>query len=191
MAILSFPIFAVTFSLAQPVTTTLYGEQYADSALYLALLSVGYYFNAAVGSNGLTLKVFGLLRYVVVINVIAAVVNILLNLLLIPAYGALGAAIGTCSTLILHNLLKQAGLRRAGLPVFHNRYLRVYASIVLAAGALLGVQLAADLPFVAGLALAAVTSAAVIGFNRGELKVAQTFPELLRFRFVRAIVGKS
>ena len=190
MAIISFPIFALTFSLAKPLTTAFYGDRYSSSALYLTLLSLGYYFNAAVGSNGLTLKVFGLLRYVVVINVIAAAVNIGLNVLLIPRYGALGAAIGTCSTLIAHNLLKQWGLRRAGLPVFHARYLRVYLSVTVGAAALLLVQLVASPPLPVGLALVALASVAVIGLNRGSLQVLQTFPELMRFRVFRLLAGK-
>ena len=94
IAVLSFPIFALTFSLAHPVTTTLFGERYADSATYLALVSFAYYFNAALGFNGLTLKVFGRLRYIVSINVFVALVNLGVNFLLIPRYGPLGAAIG-------------------------------------------------------------------------------------------------
>jgi O-antigen/teichoic acid export membrane protein len=110
IAVLSFPVFALTFSLSGPLTETLFGARYADSSTYLTLLSLGYYFNAALGFNGLTLKVYGRLRYVVFINVVAAFVNLGLNLILIPRYGPLGAAIGTCLTLVLHNFLKQAGL---------------------------------------------------------------------------------
>ena len=96
IAVLSFPLFALTFSLAEPVTSTLFGERYEGSGVYLSLLSLGYYFNAALGFNGLTLKVYGRLRYIVTINILAALVNLGLNFILIPRYGALGAAIGTC-----------------------------------------------------------------------------------------------
>ena len=61
----------------------------------LTLLSAAYYFNAALGFNGLTLKVFGKVRVIVVISVIAAVVNLALNFAFVPPYGALGAAIAT------------------------------------------------------------------------------------------------
>src|SRR5690606_38946872 len=71
IAVASFPIFVATFSLARPITILLFEERYADSAVILALLSFGYYFNAALGQNGLTLKVFGKVRYVMVINIIA------------------------------------------------------------------------------------------------------------------------
>lgn len=51
ISVASFPIFVLTFSLAQPITVMLYGERYAQSALILALLSFSYYFNAALGQT--------------------------------------------------------------------------------------------------------------------------------------------
>ena len=190
MAIVTFPIFALTFSLATPLTTTLFGHRYHDSGAYLALLAVGYFFQCAVGNNGVTLKVIGLVWYIVWINLFAAALNLGLNFLLIPTYGALGAAIGTSSTLVLHNLLKQYGLRRGGLSLFKWRYARLYASIAGAAGSLLAVQVAASPNIAVGLVLAALGSVFVLSVNRDLLRIAETFPELLRFRPARALVGR-
>jgi O-antigen/teichoic acid export membrane protein len=191
IAVLTFPVFALTFSLAEPVTRTLYGSQYADSATYLTLLSLGYYFNAALGFNGLTLKVYGRLRYVVSINVVAALVNLGLNLILIPRYGPLGAAIGTCSTLVLHNFLKQAGLLLGtGVRLFRGRDLAVYASIALGAGFLLALQLLVSPPALVGFAAAAIVSLGVVAFSRKSLRAGEMFPELMRFRVARLIAGK-
>jgi len=190
IAVLSFPIFALTFSLAGPLTVLLFGARYEESATFLALLSLGYYFNAALGFNGLTLKVFGRLRYVVSINLVAALVNIGLNLVLIPRYGPLGAAIGTCSTLLLHNVLKQVGLLRGtGVKLFRARDLTVYASIVVLAGLLLTVQLVVSPPPAVGIALAVLASLLLVAFSRRSLRAGQTFPELRRFRLVRLIAG--
>jgi O-antigen/teichoic acid export membrane protein len=163
----------------------------------MSLLSVGYYFNAALGFNGLTLKVYGKLRYIVVINILAAVVNILINLWLIPLYGAFGAACGTCGTLIVHNLLKQAGLRfGTGISLFERKHVKVYLSIVIGAVGLLAVQslMPANYswkePYVyISFALAGIVSLLVVGINRKALDVAQTFPELLRFPLLRRLFG--
>jgi O-antigen/teichoic acid export membrane protein len=190
MAVFSFPIFAITFSLARPLTVATFGSRYAGSAVYLSLLSVGYYFNAAVGHNGLTLKVFGKLRYIVVINIGAVIVNIAVNIALIPRYGALGAAIGTTSTLIAHNLFKQAGLRAAGISLFQWRTARVYLVIAATAGALLAVQLLASPPLVVGLALAGLASLLVIRAGSSTLNIEETFPELARMKIVRLLVGE-
>lgn len=190
IAVASFPIFVLTFSLAQPITILLYGERYAQSALILALLSFSYYFNAALGQNGLTLKVFGIVRYLVVINIIAVVVNLAVNLLLIPPYGALGATIGTAGTLVLHNLLKQAGLRMGtGINLFEWRYFRVYLIIALSAAGVFTIQWMTAAPPYASVGLAVVASVLVVRLNRQLLNVQQTFPELLRIPLVKYVLG--
>jgi uncharacterized protein YjbI with pentapeptide repeats/O-antigen/teichoic acid export membrane protein len=186
VAIASFPIFALTFSLAKPVTILLYGTRYEQSALIMAMLSFGYYFNAATGQNGLTLKVLGKLRYIVTVDIMAAVVNLGVNLVLIPRYGALGAATGTMSTMIIFNILKQAGLvLGTGIKIFDRDYLRVYAIIILGALGLLLVQVLVSPPVFAGFAVAALASVLVLKFNGRELDLASTFPELLRIPAVR------
>jgi O-antigen/teichoic acid export membrane protein len=190
MAVFSFPIFAVTTSLAEPITVTLYGERYADSALYLALLSFGAYTNAALGFNGLTLRVFGFVRYTIVINLIAAAVNVTLNLLLIPPYGALGAAISTMSTTILHNILKQLGLRLGtGIDVFAWKYLRVYVLIAAATLGLGAIQWLFQPNIIVGLALAGIASLIVVVANRNTVRLEETIPEVLRLPFMRQLLG--
>jgi O-antigen/teichoic acid export membrane protein len=122
--------------------------------------------------------------------VLAAIANVALNLVLIPRYGALGAGIGTCLTLVVHNLLKQAGLLKGtGISVLHRHHLRVYAVIVAAAGVLLALQRLLDPGFVASLALVAAASLAVLGFTRRSLQIGDTFPELLRIPVVRALLS--
>jgi O-antigen/teichoic acid export membrane protein len=197
-SVLSFPIFALTFSLAHPITTLIYGNEWSDSAVILALLSFGYYFNAALGFNGLTLKVYGKLRYIVVVNILAAVVNVAINLWLIPLYGAFGAACGTCGTMIIHNILKQAGLRfGTGISLFEWKHFKVYLSIVIGAVGLLAVQsfmpanYSWNQPYIyISFALAAIVSLVVVGLNRKDLNVGQTFPELLRLPLMRRLFGE-
>jgi len=191
IAVVSFPIFALTFSLAKPLTVLLYGTRYEQSATILALLSFGYYFNAALGQNGLTLKVYGKVRYVVVVNLLAAVVNVGINLLLIPRYGALGAAVGTCGTLIAFNILKQAGLRLGtGISLFHWHYLRVYLVITLCALGLLALEGLGSPSATLSFALAGVACLLVVGLNRKALNVGKTFPELMRFSLAKRFFGE-
>jgi O-antigen/teichoic acid export membrane protein len=188
MSVISFPIFAVTFALAQPLTILLYTQQYASSAPIMALLSLGYYFSTVLGFNGLTIRVFGKMRYIVVINILAVMVNLGINLLLIPHYGALGAAIGTCGTMIVHNILKQLGLRSCqGVKIFEWRYLRVYAVIAVSAISLLFIQSLTSAHIYIGLVLVALVSLYVVLVNRKSLNVHEMFPELLRFPLVRKL----
>jgi O-antigen/teichoic acid export membrane protein len=188
IAVFSFPIFAVTFSLAEPLTVALFGERYRDSATLLALLSLGYYLSAASGFNGITLQVFGKVRFQVVTNLVATAANVILFLLLIPPYGALGAAIAMSATLILQNLLKQAGLRLGtGVDIFEWRYLRVYLALTGCAAALWLVQFTLAPPIEVGLALAGLASLFVLAASRSQLRVAETFPELTRLPFARRL----
>jgi O-antigen/teichoic acid export membrane protein len=191
LAVFSFPVFALTFSLASPLTTALYGEQYRDSAIYLALLSVGYYFNVALGFNGLTLKVLGKIRYVVTLNLLAAVANVVLNLLLVPRFGALGAAIGTATTLVVHNVLKQIGLGfDTGVGIFDRGSTRVYLVIAAAALLLVGVTLFVDLALPALLVTVVLTSVVVLVVNREALQIASTFPAVARLPGGRWLFGE-
>ncbi|HEX3050730.1 MAG TPA: flippase [Aggregatilineaceae bacterium] len=186
VAIASFPIFALTFSLAGPVTSMLYGSRYEQSALIMAMLSFGYYFNAATGQNGLTLKVMGKLRYIVTVDILAAVINLVFNLILIPRYGAIGAAVGTMSTMIIFNILKQGGLMLGtGISILDRDYFKIYVVIILAAGGLLLVQVLLSPPAIIGLIIAVLISLLVLRINRKDLDIANTFPELLRIPMVR------
>jgi O-antigen/teichoic acid export membrane protein len=188
IACFTFPVFALTFSIAKPITILLYGARYEQSAGILALLAFGYYFNAALGFNGMTLKVFNKMRYVVALNFTTALVNLGLNVFLIPRYGAIGAAWGTLCALIFHNILKQAGLRLGtGISLFEWRYARVYVSIILTAALLLVVQLATSAPVYASIALAGLGSFLVLRLNRRTLTLGETFPEVMRLPLVRWI----
>jgi O-antigen/teichoic acid export membrane protein len=190
MAVFSFPIFALTTSLAGPVTVAYAEERYADSAVYLALLSMAAFVNVALGFNGLTLRVFGLVRYSVAVNVGAAVLSVVLNLLLIPPYGALGAAVATTTSMIAFNLLKQLGLRLGtGISVFDPAYLRLYAIIAVAAIALFVARIALQPGLILSLLLTAVASLAVLALTRRSLDIGGTFPEILRIPLARRILG--
>jgi O-antigen/teichoic acid export membrane protein len=190
IAVLTFPIFALTFSLAEPLTVTLFGERYGGSAAYLSVLAIAYYFNAALGFNGLTLKVFGKVWFIVLISVIAAIVNLALNFALVPLYGPLGAAIATASTLVAHNLLKQWGLwRGTGIAFFERQQARVYLTVALAAVVLLVLHELLHPPIWVAVPLAAIASLVVVLMSRNLLRAGQTFPELARFRVIRLILG--
>ena len=190
MAVSTFPIFIVTFALAEPVIVALYEPRYASAAILLSLLAVGRYVDVALGFNGLTLRVFGNMRAIVAVNLFAAAVNLGLNLVLIPRLGALGAAIGTATTLVLYNIAKQVAMARVtALPAFEPSYLRVYVVIVLASVAGFAIQAILRPPLLVGLLVAAGLSLVVLVVSRHQLQMTETFPELMRLPFARLLVG--
>lgn len=188
MSVLSFPIFAVTFSLAKPLTIFLYGARYTPSGPVLALLSLASYFNVIVGFNLQTLKVIERLNYVIGASVVAALANLVVSTVMIKLYGAIGAATGSAATLVGYNLLLQAGLSPiADFHLLDRRYLSVYLTIALCSCGLFFVGSLTSLNFYTLLPLAACVSLCVFALTKKKLSIAETFPELMRLPIMRLL----
>jgi O-antigen/teichoic acid export membrane protein len=185
MAVLTFPMFALCIIAAEPLTRLLYGARYAASAPIVVLLSLGYYVNAAFGFNDFTIRVCGRLRILMMVNLTALVTSVGLSLALIPRFGAMGAATGTCVTAIVHNVARQVGLKKAsGISTFDTRYLRIYLAIPAAAVVLGLVAVTFHPGLVVGMVLAGAAWLVLIRISRHHLRLAETFPEFLRLPLV-------
>lgn len=90
----------------------LFGGGYASAAVVTVVLAVGQLANAAAGPCGSVLNMTGLVRLSLADNVAALVLNVVLNLLLIPRLGVLGAAIAWSLSLVLVNATKWLQVRR-------------------------------------------------------------------------------
>lgn len=191
IAVATFPAFALTLSLAQPLTTLLFGPRYADAGAVLAILAVGHYVNAALGFNALTLRVQGAVRLIVAVDVVSAIVNIAASVVLIGRFGALGAAVATSATLVIQNVLYQAGLVRGPIGWPEPRALGVYVQLGLIAGVLLVIQSALDPPFIVGLLLAGGASVVVVGLNRATLRLDVYFPEIRKIPILARILSSG
>jgi O-antigen/teichoic acid export membrane protein len=190
ITIVTFPVFAVCFLLAEPVTVLLFGASYAEAGVILAVLVVGDYFNAALGLNTYTLQVFAKVRFITWINCIAAAIVLLLNLWLIPLYGALGAAIATSGAVVIHNLLIHSGLWfGTGIDLFQWRHLKVYLSVVVVTLSLLMFDSFYTPPIYLMVILIALTSLLLFVVNRNILNIAHTFPEISRIPLLGKLLG--
>lgn len=188
VAVLAFPIFAVTFAAGDPLTVFLYGERYQESGTILSLMAFGFFFNASLGFNGMTLQVMGRVREVVTINVLAVAACVGLNLLLVPMMGALGAGIATASSLVLHNLAKHAVLRIAtGLPLFDPEYGWSYGTLCAGGVVLTGLLLLQPGGVYVMVPLALLVALLVFLAARSELRIGETFPELAEVRGLRML----
>ena len=65
VAVLSFPIFGLTFGVAPNLVELLLGSDYADSASLLALLAFGHYLSVCMGFNNAMLQIFERTRAIV------------------------------------------------------------------------------------------------------------------------------
>lgn len=79
----------------------LFTEQYTTAATAVAALSIGYLLNASFGPEGMMLEGLGHTRLTLLNTVLLVGVNGILNVLLIPAFGILGAGVATGSALTM------------------------------------------------------------------------------------------
>jgi O-antigen/teichoic acid export membrane protein len=188
LAVFSFPVFALTGPFASPVTVTMFGERYASSAPYLAVLATGYFVNAALGFNALTLQVVGRLGWVTKVNVFVVVLHVALALVLVPRHGAMGAAVAIAVTLVVQNLLNQAGLAALGIGLLTRDAAAVYGVVMAAAAVLGAVAWRSSPPLLVAIPLAAGASIGVIATNRRRLRTGDVFPELMRVPLLRRLL---
>lgn len=104
----------VTFLLTLPLAIILifwgdlvlefaFGNEFVGAYTPLIYLTLGFLFSSMMGSTGLTLNMTGFEKYTAIGVGISAVLNIILNGLLIPKYGIKGAAIATSISLLIWN----------------------------------------------------------------------------------------
>ena len=81
-----------------------FGPNYYKSKHALLILLSGQIINSLSGSVALYLNMTGRQKILLYFLIVSALANIVLNLILIPKYGMVGAAISTAFSLILWNL---------------------------------------------------------------------------------------
>lgn len=102
-----------------PLLAAVFGAEYVGAYTPLVILLVGQFVNAVTGSVGYLLNMTGHERDTAKGVAIAALLNVLLNIILIPRWGMNGAAIATAVSLITWNLLLWRAVRiRLGINSF-------------------------------------------------------------------------
>lgn len=88
-----------------------FGHGYEAAAVVTVTLAVGQMVNAAAGPCGLLLNMAGRVRLSLIDNVAVLVLNVVLNLIFIPRYGMLAAAVAWSLSLTLVNAAKLLQVR--------------------------------------------------------------------------------
>lgn len=102
--ILSLPFFLI-FVLFSREIMALFGDEFIVGWSVLVIISFGFYVNASTGSVGNMLIMSGHQKIMMYNSVFVFVLNIICNYLLIPVYGMIGAAITSCLSIVIYNLL--------------------------------------------------------------------------------------
>ena len=110
------PVFIIQVAIGKPLIQLVFGTAYSDAYPILLILAAGKLVTTATGSVGLILAMSSNERMMIIGSGIGVAVNVGLNLMLIPAYGAVGAAIATTlGTAAWYLALAYAVKRQTGL----------------------------------------------------------------------------
>jgi len=108
--LVSFPLFLVLLSYARPLLGALFGSGYADAAIALQILSVGFLVHTSLGANGLTLLAIGKSRALLGGSLAGAMLSLVCNIILVPRFGLEGAAVAAVLSFLGVNLVNSAAL---------------------------------------------------------------------------------
>ena len=112
------------------------------------ILSIAFLIGAGTGPGGQILHMTGKQNIDVFNNVALIIVNVLLNLWLIPAYGILGAAIATAIGLVLLNTVRFLEVYQLyKMTPYERSVLKPISATIIAAFVTLTVQHFAPIPF--------------------------------------------
>ena len=129
---LSFPLFAITFLAAGTVPGLLYGTEYQESGQILKWLALCFFANATFGVSLRTLKAIGEMRWVLLCDGLVILGSVISLFLLIPRFGAVGAAWSVLASYLFQALVYQAVvLKTTGIIPFSGRMCLGFISALL------------------------------------------------------------
>ncbi len=89
------PPLVMLLAFPRPLIEALFGAPFGAAAWVTRVLALGYLVNVLTGHNWMTMVALGMTKQIGIRSTVAFVANIAVNLALIPAFGMLGAALGT------------------------------------------------------------------------------------------------
>ncbi|ADE16366.1 polysaccharide biosynthesis protein [Nitrosococcus halophilus Nc 4] len=134
--IVTLPLLLYFLTDAEFIVGYLFGEKYHDTANVLRVLTIGFAIHSLLGPNGMTLISYGNTRIVFIATILGAISIMTLCLVLVPYYGALGAALGTAAARLVTNIFVSFYLYKLfGIHPFRAEYVKpviftIFASIL-------------------------------------------------------------
>lgn len=106
------PMYMVLVLYPDAIIGLTFGTEYTEGTFALVILSTGFLFHTLLGPNDKTLTTVGRTKVVMLATMIAAVLNLGLNVVLIPEYTYVGAAVATAISYVVMNAITSAYLYR-------------------------------------------------------------------------------
>jgi O-antigen/teichoic acid export membrane protein len=132
--LIGFPVFLTFAAFPADVVGAIFGDEYVKQGVgaTLAILSTGFFVSGMAGYCQNALAGLGYTRSILAVNVISAIANIVLNVLLIPRYGIVGAAAASALSFATLNWIAFAFLYRiSGISPFSRYTVKMYVLVPL------------------------------------------------------------
>ena len=128
--ITTLPFFLIAVVFPKHLISAFFGYQYVAGFNVIVILAIGYFLSSIMGPTTFVLQVYNKTKFVGFYTTVFAIVNIILNIILIPLYGIMGAAFATVISILSVNIIKFRKLKE--ILKFSLDY-RAYAKFIIAA----------------------------------------------------------
>lgn len=126
---------------------SVFGPRFVEGWPVLIIVAGAQMFSASVGSTGRVLAMTDRQSYVMYATVGSVVLNVALNLLLVPSFGIIGSAVATAIAMAAVNALTLAAVKRfLGLWPYTSRYFKPIVAGLLAVAAAYAFRYALQIP---------------------------------------------
>jgi O-antigen/teichoic acid export membrane protein len=143
--VLALPVIALLAAFPEPILHTLYGGRFPARGIVVWMLLPGFVVNLAFGLNSAALAAVGDRRALARTGVVSTVAMTVLALILVPVFGAEGAASATSATYVILNLVVAFELARtAGVGPFRADFALTILSSAAPLAAVLAIRAEVD-----------------------------------------------
>lgn len=112
VTLLTAPIFITIAIFSEQIVVPIFGADFHDSVIPIVILSVGFFANVTCGASGTMMQMIQKEKIVLMVLLVTSALNIAGNVLLIPAFGIVGASISTAFTTFAYQLILRYYINR-------------------------------------------------------------------------------
>lgn len=125
MVFLAAPAVGLTFLFPAEILNLIYGIAYRPGQFAFSIVILGFFIHILVGVNGIALIATGNVHQILIANFTALSANVVLNVILIPKLGIIGAAIASFTSYTLANMYQSFILHKYhSIQPFHFDYIK-------------------------------------------------------------------
>jgi len=132
-----FPMFLLFIIFPDKILVLFFGSEFVSGSSALVILTFGYLLLISTGLPLYTITAIGKTKLNMYITVLAAVSNLILNLVLIPIFGIIGAAIAMTVSLAFRGIVSLCFLyKEIKIQPYDKSYLKPFFASLFSAGAI-------------------------------------------------------